>query len=422
MKRILSLSVLLVLTVQSIFASATECNINYFFGGKKTSAKNSDMDSSVSYEWGFIPFGFEVQDTWYKNGGQGFFTPGFDFDFGVGISGDNPKWDGTKMDSEAFNFFTISEFLSLGPAFGFNLHPKHTLRFTPALQFNFDEAWNFNHDAFDKFNMIDFYLSFSLNFAYHLFFTDTFGLNLGFDLDIPMIGVLAESWEQRYDGKTYSDSTSYTLSGGCDYRFFVGITLRQGGSRNKRNAQYDNVAPSYSNGNAKLINAQDYSGQFKDNFVLRNKSSAQDVTVKVSGYNESSEQWNAFSPVTVSKGSREDLKGSGITMYRWFAIETLPEGKFDFSVFKANDDLNVDIVDKGNGASASSGAGRQTPPPIGGQYYVSVNNQSTGPYDMQTLTSMANGGMLKRDSLVWSQGMESWQPASSVPELSRLFR
>ena len=63
------------------------------------------------------------------------------------------------------------------------------------------------------------------------------------------------------------------------------------------------------------------------------------------------------------------------------------------------------------------------PPPIPGaaMFFVAVNNQQTGPFDMQTLSQQASSGRLTRDSLVWKQGMASWSPAGNVPELAGVF-
>lgn len=62
------------------------------------------------------------------------------------------------------------------------------------------------------------------------------------------------------------------------------------------------------------------------------------------------------------------------------------------------------------------------PPPIPSvTYHVAVNGQSTGPYDMETLTQMASSGDLTRTSLVWKAGMPDWTQAGTVQELQRLF-
>jgi hypothetical protein len=64
----------------------------------------------------------------------------------------------------------------------------------------------------------------------------------------------------------------------------------------------------------------------------------------------------------------------------------------------------------------------QTPPPIVKTvYHVAVNNEPTGPYDINTLTQMATVGSFAKDSLVWKQGMSEWVEADKVQELQPIF-
>jgi len=64
-----------------------------------------------------------------------------------------------------------------------------------------------------------------------------------------------------------------------------------------------------------------------------------------------------------------------------------------------------------------------TPPPVPGstQYFVAVEGQQTGPFDMQALTAQAAAGRLTRQSLVWAQGMAQWTTAGEVAALAPLF-
>ncbi len=63
-----------------------------------------------------------------------------------------------------------------------------------------------------------------------------------------------------------------------------------------------------------------------------------------------------------------------------------------------------------------------TPPPIPNvAYHVVQNGQAAGPFDMGTLSQMANAGTLTKESLVWKQGMEGWAKAETVQELQPLF-
>jgi membrane protease subunit (stomatin/prohibitin family) len=63
------------------------------------------------------------------------------------------------------------------------------------------------------------------------------------------------------------------------------------------------------------------------------------------------------------------------------------------------------------------------PPPLPNQiaYFVAVNGQQQGPYDMNALQQQVAGGQLTRETLVWKNGMAAWTAASEVQELSNLF-
>lgn len=74
------------------------------------------------------------------------------------------------------------------------------------------------------------------------------------------------------------------------------------------------------------------------------------------------------------------------------------------------------------GATGSSPAGA-TPPPIpqAPQYFLAVQGQQTGPFDVAGLQGKARSGELTRETLVWRQGMSQWTPAGQVTELASLF-
>ncbi len=62
------------------------------------------------------------------------------------------------------------------------------------------------------------------------------------------------------------------------------------------------------------------------------------------------------------------------------------------------------------------------PPPIPvSAYYVAVNGQPTGPYDINTLKQMAISGQFVGAALVWKQGMAEWVKAETVEELKPLL-
>lgn len=63
------------------------------------------------------------------------------------------------------------------------------------------------------------------------------------------------------------------------------------------------------------------------------------------------------------------------------------------------------------------------PPPLPTQkkYHVAIDGKQAGPYDMNTLSQLAQSGRVTRDTLVWTQGMAGWTKAGDVSELVSLF-
>ena len=87
-------------------------------------------------------------------------------------------------------------------------------------------------------------------------------------------------------------------------------------------------------------------------------------------------------------------------------------------------------------APPPAGAGAGGPPPLTTQppplnqppaaptikpHYVAVNGQATGPHDEVALRAMIARGELKRDTLVWAEGMTDWTAAGTVEALAPLL-
>ena len=65
---------------------------------------------------------------------------------------------------------------------------------------------------------------------------------------------------------------------------------------------------------------------------------------------------------------------------------------------------------------------QNTPPPLPQiQYSVSINGQTSGPFNWQQLQQMAQSGQLSKQTHVWKQGMPGWELAANVQELAPLF-
>lgn len=72
--------------------------------------------------------------------------------------------------------------------------------------------------------------------------------------------------------------------------------------------------------------------------------------------------------------------------------------------------------------NAINGQGGTPPPPPSVQYYVSVNGQQSGPFNMGQLQQLVQQGQLTAQTYVWKQGMNGWELAGNVPELGSLFQ
>lgn len=73
------------------------------------------------------------------------------------------------------------------------------------------------------------------------------------------------------------------------------------------------------------------------------------------------------------------------------------------------------------GQQQSQGATPPPPPAQGVSFYVAVNGQQTGPFDLATLKNMAQKGEFTQSSLVWKAGMAEWQTAQTQAELNDLW-
>ncbi|MFH1537982.1 MAG: GYF domain-containing protein [bacterium] len=64
------------------------------------------------------------------------------------------------------------------------------------------------------------------------------------------------------------------------------------------------------------------------------------------------------------------------------------------------------------------GASTAEAPQAAREWFIYANNKNMGPYSAGEVRSFLGEGRIKESTNVWKQGMENWQPAGSVPELS----
>lgn len=69
------------------------------------------------------------------------------------------------------------------------------------------------------------------------------------------------------------------------------------------------------------------------------------------------------------------------------------------------------------------GAPAAVPPPLPVEkvWHVARGGAAEGPFSRASLGRQASDGSLTRDTLVWTQGLDGWQPAGEIDELARLF-
>jgi membrane protease subunit (stomatin/prohibitin family) len=73
------------------------------------------------------------------------------------------------------------------------------------------------------------------------------------------------------------------------------------------------------------------------------------------------------------------------------------------------------------GGQAGPPAPPQAPPPPPAAWHIAQNGQSVGPFTAQQMSEAATAGNIRRDTLVWSAGMEAWTSAGQVPALANAF-
>jgi membrane protease subunit (stomatin/prohibitin family) len=78
----------------------------------------------------------------------------------------------------------------------------------------------------------------------------------------------------------------------------------------------------------------------------------------------------------------------------------------------------------GQKMAESLGGSRGGPPPLPAsapRYYLGLQGQQVGPFDLNGLRGEIQSGRLAKTTLVWKDGMSGWEPAEKVPEVSSLF-
>ncbi|MEI6737092.1 MAG: SPFH domain-containing protein [Pseudomonadota bacterium] len=85
--------------------------------------------------------------------------------------------------------------------------------------------------------------------------------------------------------------------------------------------------------------------------------------------------------------------------------------------------MGGNMVGQMAGAQAGMSAAAAAPPPLPSAiaFHIAVGGAQAGPFDMIALQTQLSSGQLKRDTLVWKNGMAQWLKAGDVAELASLF-
>ena len=75
---------------------------------------------------------------------------------------------------------------------------------------------------------------------------------------------------------------------------------------------------------------------------------------------------------------------------------------------------------QGSMGGAAPAPAAAMPPPLP-SYYVALNGEQAGPFNMEQMRSGLSNGTMKPTDLVWTNGMAGWTAANEVPALAELF-
>lgn len=61
-----------------------------------------------------------------------------------------------------------------------------------------------------------------------------------------------------------------------------------------------------------------------------------------------------------------------------------------------------------------------TPPPVPVPYYLAIDGQPKGPFEMDEIRELALSGQINRETLAWTKGMESWKIIDEIEGLKEI--
>jgi membrane protease subunit (stomatin/prohibitin family) len=117
-------------------------------------------------------------------------------------------------------------------------------------------------------------------------------------------------------------------------------------------------------------------------------------------------QFQAANSMEKAAENGNSIMGAGVGMGMGFGVANQMGNMYQQNQFNPNQNQNQNTP---------------PPPPPVTQYFVAANGQQTGPFTEQVLGQMIQQGTLKKDSMIWKNGMAAWANADQVPELGKLF-
>ncbi|MDR0623613.1 MAG: DUF4339 domain-containing protein [Treponema sp.] len=99
-----------------------------------------------------------------------------------------------------------------------------------------------------------------------------------------------------------------------------------------------------------------------------------------------------------------------------YKTDLTKEKKADFIAFKPPVENQPAAAEQAAPVQAA-----QIPQNVPSDYFISTNNQPAGPFSFNELKQMVQTGQLRKDSLVWKEGMRQWVAAGNVSEFDSLF-
>ena len=115
-------------------------------------------------------------------------------------------------------------------------------------------------------------------------------------------------------------------------------------------------------------------------------------------------QFQAANSMEKAAENGNSVMGAGVGMGMGFGVGNQMGNMFNQTQFNPNQNQNT-----------------PPPPPPVTTYFVAVNGQQTGPFNLQQLTQMFQAAQLNKESMVWTQGMAAWTQAGQVPQLAGVF-